>query len=197
MIQVQVDGSPMHADFGGVRTMGDLLELVKASIDPDYIITAVELEGKVLKDNEWSMPLSAQTDRQLQILTGSRQAFVKQRLETSVDILGQIVAEFTDAGNSYRKGFSPEGNTGLARAVDDLGAFVTWYDSLLTMGHGPIQQAQVEFRGQVNELQKVCEQIIQQQLYNSWWALAETISSRLAPQLEEIKVLCGKISQIA
>lgn len=194
MIQVHVDGAPLSADFGGMNTMGDLLELVKASIDPDTIITAIELNGETLSESEWNLPLSAHRDRTLQIKTGTKREYLGERLLLSRDIVEQIVAEFADAGDAYRKGFSPDGNTKLSRAVDDLGAFVTWYDSILDMCGTEVQDGRKQFLAFVTSLQQVCESILQQQLFNSWWVLSETINKRLNPQLEEIKTLCTKIA---
>ena len=80
MIQVHIDGSPLQADIGAMNTMGDLIELVKATIDPDTIITSVEFNGQALSDGDWSMPLSAQRGRTLEIRTGTKRAYVYERI---------------------------------------------------------------------------------------------------------------------
>lgn len=197
MIQVQVDGNPLSTDIGGMSSLGDLLELVKSNIDPDTIITSVEFNGEALTESEWNLPLAAHRGRVLDIRTGTKKGYLFDRLASATDIVARIIAEFADAGDAYRKGFSPDGNAKLARAVDDLGAFVTWYDSLLGMSETDTSETRQEFLDLVNSLQKICEQIIQQQLFNSWWVLSETINTKLNPSLEEIRKLCERVASSA
>lgn len=194
MIQVQIDGAPLTADIGAMNNMGDLLELVKATIDPDSIITSIEFNGESLNEGDWSLPLSAHRGRVLEIRTGTKQAYLLERVSLAPDIVEKISEEFRIAGDAYRSGQMPAGNTQLSTAVDDLGAFVNWYSSLLSMDVGTMGSSKTDFHGQVDLLRTICEQILQQQLYNSWWVLAETISTRLNPKLDEIKTLCTQIS---
>jgi hypothetical protein len=194
MMNIQVDGSPLQMDLGGIKTMGDLLELVKTSIDPDTMIISIEFEGRPLADSDWTLPLSNQRGRTLEIKTGTKRSYLSERFSASAAIVEQIVNEFADAGDSYRSGMSPDGNVKLGRAVDDLGAFVNWYSSLLSMDQEALRKQSELFTAQVDGLQAICEQILQQQLYNSWWVLAETIQSRLNPKLEEIRSLCGDVA---
>ena len=127
MIQVQIDGAPLRADIAGMNNMGDLLELVKATIDPDSIITSIEFNGQTLEDGDWSLPLSAHRDRVLEIRTGAKSAYLAERIGLAPDIIGKIAEEFGLAGDSYRSGQLPNGNNQLTVAVDDLSAFVNWY----------------------------------------------------------------------
>ena len=194
MMNVQIDGTPFQGNIADIKTMGDLLELIKASIDPDTMITVIEFNGEALTDADWNAPLNQQNGRVLDVRTGTKRAYVGERLAASAAILEQIENEFADAGNSYRGGFSPDGNSKLSHAVDDLGAFVQWYNGLLTMDE-VLENQRVEFMSKVDALQKICEQIVQQQLYNSWWVLAETINTRLNPKLQEMRGLCSEVAQ--
>ncbi|MFN8388680.1 MAG: hypothetical protein U0136_00145 [Bdellovibrionota bacterium] len=194
MINIQVDGSALQVDLGGIKTMGDLLELVKSSIDPDTMITAIEFNGQTLSDSDWTLPLNQQTGRTLEISTGTKRAYLSERFAASASILDEIIKEFAAAGDSYRSGSSPDGNAKLSQAVEDLGAFVNWYSSLLSMDPESYVQQTNAYNDQVDGLQKICEQILQQQLYNSWWVLAETIKTRLNPKLEEIRGLCTQLA---
>ncbi len=195
MIQVQVDGSPLQADLGTLSSMGDVLELVKATIDPDSIITSIQFNGESLSDADWTLPLSAHRGRMLQIRTGGKREYLAERIGLAPQILERITEEFADAGGSYRSGFSPNGNSQLGTAVEDLSAFVNWFVALLNMDPPRLAPSQQRFSDAVGQLHKVCEQMLQQQLYNSWWAISETINTKLTPKLNEIRSLCDEISQ--
>src|SRR5262245_5603503 len=145
MIQVQIDGNPLQADLGGMNTMGDLIELVKATIDPDTIITSMEFSGEALSESDWSMPLTAHRGKILQIRTGTKQAYMFERISLAPDIVQKIVEEFGKASEAYRGGQSPAGNSMLGTAVDDLSAFVGWYDSLLGMDNFSLAKPRGEF----------------------------------------------------
>ena len=195
MIQVQVDGNPLQADLGALNSMGDVLELVKTTIDPDSIITSIQFNGETLSDSDWTLPLSAHRGRMLQIKTGGKREYLAERIALAPEIVERITEEFAEAGGSYRSGFSPNGNSQLGTAVTDLSAFVNWFASLMAMDERLLGDANKQFSAEVGSLHKVCEQMLQQQLYNSWWAISETINSKLTPKLLEIRQLCDQIAQ--
>lgn len=192
MLNININGSRLNADLSASRTMGDLIEAVKTRIDPDTIIIDISFNGQSLNDSDWNLPISQHNGKTLEICTGSRQNFMMQRLALSPEIAGQIINNFSDAALSYKNGLTLDGNQLLQTAVGDLDAFIRWYSSVLAMA--PSAEWKESFHKQVAELQKACEQIFQQQLYNSWWVLAETINNRLRPSLEEVKKLCERLA---
>jgi hypothetical protein len=42
----------------------------------------------------------------------------------------------------------------------------------------------------VEDIAECCKRICQQQLYQSWWALGETIEKELEPKLDKLEDFC-------
>ncbi len=190
MIDVKVDGQNFTADMGSVGTMGDLVELVKASIDPDTIITQMVLEGKPLADDDWRSPLHSHGSATLEIATGEKEKYLLERMATAESYLAQIIEEFSQVAGDYSDGKSDEANTMLAVAVDDLLAFVNWYLTLLSVEPVRMQTEIEAFNVHIMSTQEICQQLLQQQMFQSWWALGETIGAKLIPELESLKQFC-------
>lgn len=190
MITVQVDGTAMLTEIGDMKTLGDLVELIKATIDPDAIITSLSFGGDVLHDRDWVSPLASHTGRTLEVTTGSKRTFLADRLRTAEFFIDQITGEFLESSNLYQAGNFEKGNASFATAVEDLLAFVNWYNSLLLVDEQSLARELSEFEGHVNEIKKTCEQLLQQQLYQSWWVLAETVKTKLKPLLDNLRAYC-------
>ncbi len=190
MITVQVDGTAMLTEIGDMKTLGDLVELIKATIDPDAIITSMSFGGDVLRDRDWMSPLATHTGRTLEVTTGSKRTFLADRMKTAEFFIDQITGEFIEASSLYQNGNFEKGNGNFATAVEDLLAFVNWYNSLLLVDEQGLARELTEFEVHVNEIKKTCEQLLQQQLYQSWWVLAETVKTRLKPQLDNLRAYC-------
>lgn len=190
MITVQVDGTAMLTEIGDMKTLGDLVELIKATIDPDAIITSLSFGGDVLNDRDWVSPLVTHTGRTLEVTTGSKRTFLADRLKTAEFFIDQIISEFLEASSLYQNGNFEKGNSSFATAVEDLLAFVNWYNSLLLVDEQGMQSQLAEFENHVNVIKKTCEQLLQQQLYQSWWVLAETVKTRLKPLLDDLRAYC-------
>ena len=190
MITVRVDSHDLPADIGSLKTMGDLIELVKASIDPEVIITSLNIGGKPLSEQDWQMPLSVHRDTILEITTGDKGAYVTERLGQSEEHLTHIIAEFEQSSSHFRSSEADNGNRLFATAVDDLLAFLNWYVSLLAL-EGNAREAQLtQFQAQLGAIKDTCDQLVQQQMYHSWWALGETLQSKLLPLLLQMKEFC-------
>lgn len=194
MITVQVDGTSMLTDVGSMNTMGELIELVKASIDPDSIITSLSISGNELSDSDWQAPLSTHRGQTLEVTTGSRDEYVNERLQMASTLVRRIAQEFSEAATFYQKSDWPQGNNTFAVAVEDLLAFVNWYDSILLVDEEKLEANRTEFKQGVDQLQSTCEELLQQQLYNSWWALGETINTKLCDQLGRLEAFCGGVA---
>lgn len=195
MIDVKVDGQAFAADVSSMSTMGDLIELIKASIDPDTIITQMILSGKPLSDADWRSPLNAHRDAILEIATGDKHAYLIERMGTAEHYLTQIVEEFTQSANGYREGKQEDANALLASSVDDLLAFVNWYLTLLSVEPVQMQREIETFNTHIQSIQEICQQLLQQQMFQSWWALGETITAKLIPELQSLKEFCAANAQ--
>lgn len=190
MITVKVDTQDLLAEIGELKTMGELIELIKASIDPDSIITSISLGGNPLSESDWRVPLSVHSQSTLEVTTGSKEGYMRERLALAGDYLSQIIDEFRDASAKYLAGNSTDANTVLSGAVDDLLAFVNWYLALLSVEAESLEPTIVEFERRMSEIRDVCEQLLQQQMFQSWQALGEILQNKLEPELNKLKVFC-------
>ena len=195
MITVKVDGSVWGHDLGGINSMPDLIEFIKANIDPEKIITTLLISGRDLSEVDWRVPLSVQGDSTLEVTTDSQRNYVTDRLMAAQEYAEYITNEFAVARESFQNGKTEDGNRGLSRAVNDLNAFLAWYGTVLQMLPEDWKSYIENFTVQVEGLSKICEQILQQQLYQSWWAVGETVQNELEPRLTNMKSACGMLSK--
>ena len=194
MISVLVDGKPFPGNISEVRTIANLIELIKLTIDPNSIITEMRLNGKFLDEVEWRASLVSLVGSTFEINTGSKNDYVHDRLTQAEELVRQIIVEFSDAGEKFRLGQAGPANQSFVGAVRDLNAFVSWYQTILSLAPEQLEKQVIEFTNHVHSIQSVCEQLLQQQLYQSWWALGETVKGRLEPQLQELRDFCQRSS---
>ncbi len=197
MITVQIDNNRTITDIGGIRTMPDLVEFIKANIDPDRIITELTLLGRKLSDADWRAPLSVQGNGVLQVTTGSKTEYCIERLTFAVACLEQICFEFSEAEQKLSLGDTGQGNVVLGGAVADLNAFIGWYNTLLTLIGEEHASRREAFQNSLTTLLSTCERLLQQQLYQSWWAISETIRGQLSPQLKQLGSFCEEMATLA
>ncbi len=194
MIRVTLNGQQFNQSFAHITTMPDLVEYIKASIDPDQIITSLSISGRNLADVDWRVPLSVQGESTLEVTTDTQNNYVRDRLKQSANVVDHISAEFACARESFQEGKSDEGNRMLSNAVRDLSAFLNWYDTILKMVPSAAELQISTYNNEVQGITKTCENLLQQQLYHSWWALSETVKNDLEPRLERIKESCESVS---
>jgi hypothetical protein len=190
MISVKVDSQDFPADISHLRTMGDLVELIKATIDPDSIITSMALAGQPITEADWQAPLTSHAQGVLEIATGEKKQYISDRLASAEHYLFQILDEFNQASAKYGEGSSNEANTLLSTAVEDLLAFINWYLALLSVDPISFKDEIESFNVYIKDIQVICEQLVQQQMFQSWTALGETIRTKLEPELSNLKRFC-------
>jgi hypothetical protein len=195
MITVKVDGQPFAADISQIRTMGELVELIKATIDPDTIITSLMLEGRSLSDTDWRLPLSAQKPGTLEVSTGDKSVYLTERLKAADSYLEKIIEGFSTAANLYSAKSVEDANRKLASTVEDLLAFVNWYASLLAMDDTKVQMREGEFDGRIRQIKTICDSMLQQQMFHSWAILGETLQNNLKPELERLREFCQSMAK--
>jgi hypothetical protein len=194
MVKVKVNGNDHYASNCEANTLADLIEVVQASIDPDTIMTEILLDGKNLEQIEWRQSVNSNSGRVLEIRTGTRDDYVRGRLNNAPEVLNQITVEFVNAKKSFDAGIPSEASTELARAVRDLQAFVEWYNAILSVEPNKYLDARNKFNNCIEDISQVCETLVQQQMYQAWWAIGDTLGERLGPQLESLRELC--VSQV-
>jgi len=179
----------------GLNTLGDVVEYVKAIIDPDLMITGMTLNGEGIAEDAWQAPLKQLEGMQFAVSTGHVQDYLTERFQNSAAFVEQIRAEFNRSRGLFADGVQEDANRELARAVEDLNAFVNWYDSLLNLVQEDEWKSHIgAFQSHVGDLAKTCDVLVKQQLEHSWWALGETMTSVLEPQLDSLQKECEQFA---
>ena len=186
MISVRINGEDSKINSSGMSKINEIVELIKTTIDPDHMITAIKLDGRDLDDNDWTVNTSQFGTAILEVETGAPNDFVNARIKMAAEIVQACFFEFRDARKTFQSGSMTEGNQKLAKAVNTLRSFFAWYSTLLELVPAD-RRAQFEINDQVSAISEICKRICQQQLYQSWWALGETIAKELEPKLDGLE----------
>lgn len=189
MISVQINGEVAPIQAGNCGQMTEVVELIKSVIDPDHMITSILLNGEQFNETDWSRSMNSLDTALIEVETGTPQEFVFERLARSELIVQSCLLEFRGARGKFQQGNSVEGNKQLVEGVQALQAFFQWYGTLLELV--PTEsRPQFDLTTEVNEISETCKSICQQQLYQSWWALGESLEQKLEPQLEGLVERC-------
>ena len=192
MIRVRVNGMESTIRGEGFPKLADLVELVKASIDPDHMITAIRIDDRDLDDDDWSRPLAQFATATLDVETGPPEEYVARRISSASGVVRSCYLEFRDARKWFQDGDMKLGNERLKVAVTTLKAFFEWYGTLLELV--PLEKrTNLDISPHVRELIESCKKITQQQLYQSWWALGESLENDLEPKLDKLEDHCRRL----
>ncbi|MCB0334204.1 MAG: hypothetical protein KDD55_11930 [Bdellovibrionales bacterium] len=189
MVSVRINGQDAPVRTEGVARIADLVELIKAVIDPDHMITSLLLDGRDLEETDWAANPEQYGTAIVEVETDTPASFVSQRFARSSDIVEACFFEFRASRKHFQVGESVEGNKKLGQAVNALQAFFEWYGSLLDLVPQE-EKKRYEINEEVTALSEVCKTICQQQLYQSWWALGESIENQLEPLLDKLESKC-------
>lgn len=195
MVSVKVNGQESSLAANELSKIADIIELIKASIDPDHIITGILLNGRDLAEQDWTAHTNQYETCILEIETGRPEEYVTDRLSSAAAIVRSCYIEFRDARKCFQQGDMTKGNQLLVGAVNTAKAFFEWYASLLELAT-PEKKPEYDITEQVKEITAICKRICQQQLYQSWWALGETLEKELEPKLDKLEDFCGKFTRI-
>jgi hypothetical protein len=102
--------------------------------------------------------------------------------------------EFRDARKGFQDGDTVSGNKRLKVAVDTLRAFFDWYGTLVQLV-SETKRGRLDISPQVTEISETCKKICQQQLYQSWWALGESLEKELEPKLDKLEDACRRAAR--
>lgn len=194
MFRVRINGQFTDFDVTNVQRFTELVELIKASIDPEHMITQILLDGRELNDDEWVMNVAQIQGAVLEIETGHPEDYVSERLQDASRVVRSCYFEFRDARKGFQDGDMQAGNRRLKIAVETLRAFFEWYGTL-TQLVSDAKRAKLDITPQVNDISDTCKKICQQQLYQSWWALGESLEKELEPKLDRLEDACRKAAR--
>lgn len=195
MVRVTINGEETAMQVEDLPKVTDIVELIKSTIDPDHMITQILIDGSELDEGDWSKsPSQLGETAIIEIETGTPTEFVATRFSMSSDIVKACFLEFREARKSFQDGNMQDGNQQLGAAVNTLQAFLEWYCSLIDLV--PVEnQLEYDISERMESITEICKKICQQQLYQSWWALGESIKESLEPKLEDLEDFCRKFRQ--
>jgi hypothetical protein len=188
MVAVRVNGSEAEFPTGRLQKLTELIEFLKTSIDPSHMITAIRIDGRELDEQDWSASLGAYETAIMEVETDTPENFVAARIEKAPEVVRSMYLLFRDSRKAFQSGDMQLGNRRMIEAVNTARAFFEWYNSLLTLMPEESKSA-FDINPQVREISEVCKRLSQQQLYQSWWALSETLEKELEPKLDGLEDL--------
>ena len=194
MVQVRVNGQGLGLPVERVQTFADLIELVKSSIDPEHMVTEILLDGRDMRDEEWMMAPSQLQGEVLDFASGRPDIYVSDRIQEASSVVRSCFFEFRDARKGFQDGDSVIGNKRLKVAVDTLKAFFEWYGTLLQLVPES-SRSKLDISSEVQDISETCKKICQQQMYQSWWALGESLEKDLEPKLDKLEDTCRKVAR--
>ncbi len=194
MISVRINGTDAPLRTDGLMKIADIIELIKANIDPDHMITEVLLDGKELQDEDWLGSASKYETAIMEVQTGTPEGFVNERMSQASEIVRSCYLQFRDSRKSFQEGDMHTGNQLLVQAVNTAKAFFDWYATIVELAPKD-KRANYDINPQVSEISTICKTICQQQLYQSWWALGETLEKQLEPKLDKLEDFLRKFAR--
>lgn len=195
-MKIRINGKESALSTDGLPRFTDVIELVKASIDPDHIITGIFVEEREVHEEEWAMTVGQMEGMTLDITTGRAEDYVLERLKDAPQVIRSCFLEFRDARKGFQDGDMQAGNRRLKVAVDTLRAFFEWYGTLMQLVPAD-DRGKMDITPQVKDISETCKRICQQQLYQSWWALGESLEKDLEPQLDKLEDVCRRAAKQA
>jgi hypothetical protein len=115
-------------------------------------------------------------------------------MQDATAVVRACFLEFRDARKSFQDGESIAGNKRLKVAVETLRAFFEWYGTLMQLV-SETKREKLDISSQVVEISETCKKICQQQLYQSWWALGESLEKDLEPKLDKLEDACRRAAK--
>lgn len=194
MVSVRINGEESQIRGDGLPKIADLVELIKTMIDPDHMITGILLNGRDLEEEEWTANPGNMGTAIIEIETGTQAEFVTERMKSASDVVRACYMEFRDARKKFQDGDMQGGNQAMVRAVNTTRAFFEWYATIFELVPAD-QKTRYDINPQVAEISEVCKRICQQQLYQSWWALGESLEKDLEPRLDKLEDFCRKATR--
>ena len=192
MKSIIINGQEAGINSTGLNSIAEVVELIKGTIDPAHMITDILLDGKQLGEADWTANISSFPTAILEVETGLPENYVGDRLTLSPQVVQACFLAFREARKSFQEGRMKEGNTKLVQAVAALKAFFEWYATLLNLLPEP-SRAAFSLEDSIGGLMTSSKKICQQQMYQSWWAIGETIKNEVEPELDKLEDRCRAV----
>jgi hypothetical protein len=194
MKRIKINGEATTLATNVAMRFTDLVELIKSSIDPEHMITSIQIDRRELSDEEWSMTVGQLSGEEIAVLTGRPEVYVSDRIQDASSVVRSCFLEFRDARKGFQDGDMQSGNRRLKVAVDTLRAFFEWYGTLLQL-LPERNRGKLDISTQVGDISETCKKICQQQMYQSWWALGESLEKDLEPKLDKLEDVCRRVAR--
>jgi hypothetical protein len=194
MIRVKINGNYSDGLPGNAARFTDLIELIKTEIDPEHMITSILIDGRELSDDDWNQSVAGLSGDTIEFETGAPEQYVADKMQDATAVVRACFLEFRDARKSFQDGESIAGNKRLKVAVETLRAFFEWYGTLMQLV-SETKREKLDISSQVVEISETCKKICQQQLYQSWWALGESLEKDLEPKLDKLEDACRRAAK--
>ena len=188
-MKVIINGQDSSVRGDGLPKIADVVELIKASIDPEHMITGILINGKELQEQDWTATTTEFGTAIIEVETGTPESFVTERMGLASNVVRECYLRFRDSRKEFQDGKMQQGNHKLIEAVHTAQAFFEWYGALMALVPQERKSA-FDITPQVYEISAICKRICQQQLYQSWWALGETLEKELEPKLDSLEDFC-------
>lgn len=194
MVTVKINGDETNLQCGASARFTEVVELVKSIIDPEHIITDIWIDGRDLNEGEWQGPIAQFGTSVVEIQTGRTDEYIKAKLSATPELVNDLYLLFRQARKLFQCGNSLQGNQALGTSVVTAKAFFEWYSSILQLVPAH-ERASYDIEKEVLAIGEACKKICQQQLYQSWWALGETIEKELEPRLDKLETFCRRFQE--
>ena len=79
MVSIEINGQPATFKTEGFNSIADIVEMIKATIDPEHMITELALNGNDLQDSDWTARTTQFPTLRLEARTGTPAQFVRER----------------------------------------------------------------------------------------------------------------------
>lgn len=191
-MKIKINGEFIEVPLEGVSKISDLLELLRAYIDPEHIVVAVSLNGRELTDSEWNKAPASFADGSLELKSDLVDNYIKGRISEAPNVVQACFIQFRDARKTFQQGDSTKANQKLTVAVGTLKAFFEWYDTIMQLVDEP-KRTSLNVEKFTTKITTACTKICDQQLHQAWWETAQTIEDSLEPALDELETFCRSI----
>lgn len=185
MVSVRINGNQSTITGESLPRLIDLVEVIKDHIDPGHMITALEVNGRPLADEEWELSPRHFGEATVEISTGTPGSYIADRIPMAPEIIDTCFLMFRETRKAFTEGNSEGGNELLQAAVNNFQAFVRWYRTMLELMPGD-QRLRCSIDDEVRVMTPTLERICTQQLTQSWRATGDTIFRELEPQLDTL-----------
>src|SRR4051812_18524813 len=102
MITVRINGENAPLKTDGLGKIADIVELIKANIDPEHMITGILLNGKELSDEDWMSTTTQHGTAIMEVETGTAEGFVTERMGQASEIVRSCFVQFREARKEFQ-----------------------------------------------------------------------------------------------